>query len=189
MKYCTECAAPLELKVPADDDRERYVCSECGIIQYQNPRGIVGCLPCFGEQVLLCKRAIQPRYGLWTLPAGFMENGETTRQGAARETWEEARARVSSLELYRVFDVPYINQVYVFYRCRLDDGAYGVGPESLESNLFFESEIPWDEIAFPVVRKTLESYFRDRQSASYPIEVNDVIRKQRPPGFAPSASG
>ena len=131
MKYCSVCSGAIELRIPSDDDRERFVCTVCEHIHYINPRIIVGCLPVFEDKVLLCKRAIEPRYGLWTLPAGFMENGETTAEGAARETWEEARARVDDLELYRVFDVPYISQVYMFYLCRLIDGDFGVGRRAL----------------------------------------------------------
>ena len=104
----------------------RHICTVCGFIHYLNPKIVTGCLVTHADRILLCKRAIQPRKGQWTLPAGFMENGETTPEGAARETWEEARARVSRLELYRVFDVPYISQVYMFYRCHLNDGDYGV---------------------------------------------------------------
>lgn len=184
MKYCSECGNAVEQRVPAGDDRERAVCTDCGHIHYVNPRVIVGCLPVFGESVLLCKRAIEPRYGYWTLPAGFMENGETTAQGAARETWEEALGKVSDMHLYRVFDVPYISQVYMFYRCTLDDGNYGVGPESLETALYLESEVPWDEIAFPVVRQTLKSFFDDRRRDSFPLEVEEIVYRPRPQATA-----
>lgn len=180
MKFCSECAGSITFRIPEDDDRDRYVCDDCGVIHYINPRVIVGCLPVYEDKVLLCKRAIEPRYGYWTLPAGFMENGETTEEGAARETWEEARARVSNQHLYRVFDVPYISQVYMFYRCTLDEGLFGVGPESLETALYSEQEIPWDEIAFPVVRETLEAFFDDRRRDDYPIAVKP-IRFRRPP--------
>lgn len=179
MKFCSACGASVELRIPDGDDRQRFVCVSCELIHYSNPRVIVGCLPAFGDQVLLCKRAIEPRYGLWTLPAGFMENGETTAAGAARETWEEARARVSNLELYRVFDLPYINQVYMFYRCDLDGGEYGVGPESLETGLYREDEIPWSDIAFAVVHDTLRSYFQDRRDGRFPIAV-EQIHSRRP---------
>lgn len=123
MKFCTGCGSAVALKIPQGDDRERFVCTSCESIHYVNPRVIVGCLPVHEDKVLLCKRAIEPRYGYWTLPAGFMENGETTPQGAARETWEEARGKVNNLELYRIFDVPYISQVYMFYRCELKRGV------------------------------------------------------------------
>ena len=180
MKFCTECGTRVEMRIPDGDDRERAVCPACGHIHYVNPRVIVGCLPVYEDKVLLCKRAIEPRYGYWTLPAGFMENGETTAEGAARETWEEARGKVTDLELYRVFDVPYISQVYMFYRCNLVDGEFGVGPESLESDLYTEDQIPWDEIAFPVVKQSLKAYFDDRRRGEYPIEVAP-IRWRRPP--------
>jgi ADP-ribose pyrophosphatase YjhB (NUDIX family) len=174
MKFCTSCGNSVSLRIPEGDDRERFICTSCELIHYTNPRVIVGCVPHYPGRVLLCKRAIEPRLGYWTLPAGFMENGETTLQGAARETWEEARARVSNLELYRVFDVPYISQVYMFYRCDLDDGEFGVGPESLESDLYTEADIPWDEIAFPVVRETLKEFFEDVRQANYPVRVSSI---------------
>tara|TARA_R110002110_G_C13469795_1_gene720098 strand:+ start:5492 stop:6037 length:546 start_codon:yes stop_codon:yes gene_type:complete len=180
MKFCTSCGDSVVLQIPEGDDRERFVCTSCELIHYTNPRVIVGCLPVYEGKVLLCKRAIEPRMNYWTLPAGFMENGETTPQGAARETWEEARAKVSNLELYRVFDVPYISQVYMFYRCDIDDGAYGVGPESLESGLYTEAEIPWDEIAFPVVVEALKEYFADAQKGHFPVRVSAIERRRRP---------
>jgi ADP-ribose pyrophosphatase YjhB (NUDIX family) len=179
MKFCTSCGNSVTLRVPAGDDRERFVCSSCEFIHYVNPRIIVGCVAVYDSRVLLCKRAIEPRKNYWTLPAGFMENGETTPEGAARETWEEARARVSELELYRVYDVPSISQVYMFYRCDLDRGEFGVGPESLESGLYTEADIPWDEIAFPVVRETLKAYFDDARQGSFPVRVSAVERRER----------
>ncbi len=179
MKFCTSCGGSIILKIPVDDDRERYVCSSCELVHYINPRIIVGCLPVYEDKVLMCKRAIEPRKNYWTLPAGFMENGETTVDGAARETWEEARARVTDMELYRIFDIPYISQVYMFYRCNLVDGEFGVGPESLESALYTEDEIPWDEIAFPVVYKALKEYFSDRGTQQFPVRVSALERKFR----------
>lgn len=176
MKYCSQCGIDILLKIPAGDDRERFVCESCDLVFYNNPRMIVGCLPEYGDKVLLCKRAIEPRAGYWTLPAGFMENGETTVQGAARETWEEARAKVSGQELYRLFDIPNINQVYMFYRCALVDGEYGVGPESSEVGLFSEDEIPWDDIAFPVMYHTLKEFFSDRREGHYPVRVSSIQR-------------
>lgn len=179
MKFCTSCGNSVALKIPQGDDRERFVCTSCDSIHYVNPRVIVGCVPVYEGKVLLCKRAIEPRYGYWTLPAGFMENGETTPEGAARETWEEARARVSQLELYRIFDVPYISQVYMFYRCELDQGEFGVGPESLESALYAEDEIPWDEVAFPPVKETLRDYFQDRREGQFPVRVSAIEYRHR----------
>jgi ADP-ribose pyrophosphatase YjhB (NUDIX family) len=179
MKFCSSCGSTVVLQIPDGDDRKRFVCSHCEIIHYSNPRVIVGCVPYYEGKVLLCKRAIEPRKNYWTLPAGFMENGETTPQGAARETWEEAKARVSKLELYRVFDVPSINQVYMFYRCDLDKGEFGVGPESLETDLYLEQDIPWDEIAFPAVHQTLKSFFHDMKNNHFPVQVSSIEYKPR----------
>ena len=176
MKYCSNCGVAVIHRIPEGDDRLRYVCDSCDIIHYDNPRVIVGCVPVYEGRILLCKRAIEPRAGWWTLPAGFMENGETSVQGAARETWEEACARVSEQQLYRLFDVPGINQLYMFYRGVIVDGSYGVGPESSEVALFDEAEIPWNGIAFPVVFHTLKEYLSDRKNNSYPVRVSSISR-------------
>jgi ADP-ribose pyrophosphatase YjhB (NUDIX family) len=176
VKFCSNCGIQVSLRIPEGDDRERFVCATCDIIFYTNPRMIVGCLPEHEGKILMCKRAIEPRANYWTLPAGFMENGETTVQGAARETWEEAHARVYDQQLYRLFDIPNINQVYMFYRCAIEDGAFGVGPESTEVELFDESEIPWGEIAFPVIHHTLKEYFSDRVSGHFPVRVSSIVR-------------
>lgn len=176
MKFCSHCGVAVVQLIPEGDDRLRFVCESCNTIHYDNPRVIVGCVPEHEGKILLCKRAIAPREGWWTLPAGFMENGETTVQGAARETWEEARARVSDQQLYRLFDVPNINQVYMFYRAVVVDGEYGVGPESTEVALFTEAEIPWREIAFPVVHHALKEYFSDRKNDHFPVRVSSINR-------------
>ncbi|MFT5482697.1 MAG: ADP-ribose pyrophosphatase YjhB (NUDIX family) [Halieaceae bacterium] len=176
MKFCSDCGAGVSLRIPDDDDRHRYICDDCDTIHYQNPRVIVGCLPVYEGKILLCKRAIQPRHGYWTLPAGFMENGESTLEGAARETWEEARAKVHDQQLYRIFDMPQINQVYMFYRCELSNGEYGVGPESTEVELFSEDAIPWRELAFLPVIDTLKEYFEDRKVSNYPVRVSKLVR-------------
>ena len=169
MKFCSVCGGPVTLQIPEDDDRERHVCQNCGAIHYVNPKVIVGCLPTVGDQILLCKRAIEPRYGKWTLPAGFMENGETSAAGAARETWEEAAAKAINLDLYRIFDVPHISQVYMFYRCGVEGGRYGVGPESLETELVSPEDIRWDELAFPVVRELLKEFIEDSRRGEFPV--------------------
>ena len=162
MKYCTQCGGDLEWKVPAGDNMHRYVCTNCGFIHYQNPRIIVGCLPVWEEhRILLCKRAIEPRHGLWTLPSGFMENGETAEQGSMRETREEANASVTIQSLHTVFSIPHINQVYLLFRAELDNLDFYPGPESLEVRLFKQDEIPWDEIAFNSVRFSLQRFFED----------------------------
>ncbi|WP_439861194.1 NUDIX hydrolase [Pseudomonas sp. MBLB4136] len=169
MKFCSHCGNPVSQRVPAGDNRPRYVCEHCHTIHYQNPRIVAGCLPIWGEQVLLCRRAIEPRRGYWTLPAGFMENGETLEQAAARETQEEACARVRDLSLYTLFDLPHINQVYLFFRAELVDLDFAVGEESLEVQLFHEGDIPWSELAFPTVGRTLECFFADRREHVYPV--------------------
>lgn len=179
MKFCSSCGNTVILQIPAGDDRERFVCSSCEIIHYSNPRVIVGCVPVYEGKVLLCKRAIEPRKHYWTLPAGFMENGETSVEGAARETWEEARARVSNIDLYRVFDVPYISQIYMFYRCDLNDGVHGVGPESLATDLYAEKDVPWDKIAFPVVTQTLKEFFSDAATGQFPVRVSAIEHGRR----------
>ena len=180
MKYCSHCGSDqLEWRVPAGDTLPRHVCANCGTIHYQNPKVVVGCLPEWDGQVLLCKRAIEPRYGLWTLPAGFLENAETVTAGAARETLEEAHARVDALDLYTMISLPHINQVYVMFRARLVDLAFGPGEESLEVRLFDESEIPWETLAFRTIARTLRTYFLDRKLGSFPVRVSAIAR--RPP--------
>ena len=176
MKFCSACGHAVTLRIPENDDRERHVCDGCDAIHYHNPKVIVGCLPLWADKVLLCKRAIEPRYDFWTLPAGFMENAETTLEGACRETWEEARAKVERPTLYTIFDLPDINQVYMFYRGDLIGPEFGSGPESLEVALFDEAEIPWDHLAFPVVTETLHHYFEDRRSGVYPVHSRELRR-------------
>jgi len=176
MKFCQHCAAPVIHKVPPGDDKLRYCCIDCDVVFYENPKNIVGTLPVFKDKVLLCRRAIEPRYGLWTLPAGFLENGETTLQGAVRETLEEAGARIRAedCELYTLFNLPYINQVYFFFLTTLRTPDFHAGTESLEVALFAEDEIPWDALAFQVVKVTLEQYFADRRSAQFPVRMFDM---------------
>ena len=179
MQYCSACGARVTYRIPEGDDRERAICDACAIVHYVNPRIIVGCLPEHEGRLLLCLRAIEPRRNFWTLPAGFMENGETTQQGAARETWEEAEARVENMALYRIYDVPYINQVYMFYRCSVIDGVHRAGPESLETRLFAADDIPWDNLAFPSVFRALSSYLHDREADNaFPAQVETILRRR-----------
>ncbi|MBA53627.1 MAG: NUDIX hydrolase [Pseudomonadales bacterium] len=181
MKYCSECGSEVSFKVPEGDNRERHVCDGCGVIHYINPRIIAGTLPTYEGKVLLCRRAIEPRKGYWTLPAGFMENGETSAEAAARETIEEAEARVNIHGLYTVFNLPHISQVYLFYRADVIDGQYGVGVESLESQLFDEQDIPWNELAFPTIHRTLQHYFEDRKTDQFPVRTEDLRPPYRKP--------
>ena len=176
MKYCHSCASPLVVRIPEGDEKPRHCCDNCNSIFYQNPKNVVGTLPAYGDQVLLCKRAIKPRIGKWTLPAGFLENGESSLDGAIRETKEEAGAVVTVKEnnLYTLFSLPSINQVYMFFRVELANLEFSAGIESEEVALFSENQIPWSEIAFPVVKTTLEKYFQDRESNKFPVRMFDV---------------
>lgn len=182
MKYCSACGHDVSHRIPEGDNRLRFVCENCSTIHYQNPRVIAGCLVTYGDEVLLCRRAIEPRSGYWTLPAGFLENGETVEAGAARETWEEANARVDIVGLYTVFSLPHISQIYLFYRGELVDGSYAPGVESQQVELFNKASIPWDNLAFPVVQQTLEHYFDDRARNEYPVHTSDIIfSRDKPP--------
>jgi ADP-ribose pyrophosphatase YjhB (NUDIX family) len=188
MKFCSQCgAAEPELRIPDGDTLPRYVCRSCGTIHYQNPKVVVGCLPVWDEKVLLCKRAIEPRLGLWTLPAGFLENGETILAGAERETAEEARARVDVGPLYTIISLPHINQLYVMFRARLLDLDFSAGHESLEVRLFDEDEVPWSELAFRTITRTLRNYFLDRKLGAFPTRVSAIERRVPKPDLSGAA--
>ena len=174
MNFCSECASPVAHRVPDGDNRPRHVCDACGAIHYLNPKIVAGCLPVWEDRVLMCRRAIQPRHGLWTLPAGFMEMGETTQAAAARETMEEATARVEVQDLYCYLNIPRISQVYVLFLARMLEPDFAAGTESLEVDLFKESEIPWDEIAFKVVHLTLERYLKERANQTFTLSVETI---------------
>lgn len=187
MKYCSECASPVTLRIPPDDTRERFVCMSCGTIHYQNPKMVVGSIPVWeqdGElRILLCKRAIEPRHGYWTLPAGFMENNETTSDAAKRETEEEAGANIELQELFSIINVPHVHQVHLFYRARLLDLNYQAGVESLDVQLFSESDIPWADLAFPTTAETLKFFFDDvrkiSQGGEFTLHEHDIYRPMR----------
>jgi ADP-ribose pyrophosphatase YjhB (NUDIX family) len=174
IKHCRACGAPAQYTVPADDNRERATCTACGTIHYENPLNVVGTVPVWGDQVLLCRRNIEPRYGLWTLPAGFLEIGETTAEGALRETDEEAGARIRLEGLFTVLNVVKVAQVHLFYRATLVDTDFAPGPETIEARLFSEAEIPWDELAFRTVRETLRRYFDDRRRGQFDVHCADI---------------
>jgi ADP-ribose pyrophosphatase YjhB (NUDIX family) len=176
MNYCSHCGEAVTVRVPAGDNLPRHVCDACGAVHYQNPKIVVGCIPEWDDRILLCKRAIEPRLGLWTLPAGFMENGETVQQGAARETLEEARAEVSVGALYALFNLPHINQVYMLFRAQLQNLDFGPGAESLEVELMREEQIPWDDIAFPVISESLRLYYRDRSAGRFRLRSGAIER-------------
>lgn len=180
MNFCSNCGSPLEYRVPEGDNMPRFVCAACHTVHYQNPKVVVGCVCEWDGRILLCRRAIEPRYGYWTLPAGFMENSETTAEAAARETLEEANARVRILEPLALVNVARINQVHLMYRAKLLDTGYSAGAESLDVALVTEAEVPWDEIAFPSVRFTLEHYFADRRAGRpFVLHTTDIDRPLR----------
>ncbi len=164
----------MTLRIPAEDSRPRHVCTQCDTIHYENPKLVIGAIPVWEDKVLLCKRAIEPRHGLWTLPGGFMENGESTGQAAIRETLEEAHARVELDELYSMYSLPYINQVHLFFRARLLDLDFAPGIESLEVRLFSEADIPWQELAFRPVRFSLEHFFNERKQGKFSLHVDEL---------------
>ena len=174
IKHCRACGGEVRYTVPADDNRDRAVCGVCGTIHYENPINVVGTVPAWGERVLLCRRNIEPRYGLWTLPAGFLELGESTAQGAERETVEEAGARIELQGLFTVLNVVRVGQVHLYYRARLLDTDFAPGPETIEAKLFEEAEIPWDELAFRTVRETLKHYFADRRLGQFGVHSADI---------------
>lgn len=178
MKYCSNCSASVELAIPEGDSLPRYVCTACNTIHYQNPKIVVGCIPEWEDKVLICKRAIEPRRGWWTLPAGFMENNETLAQAAARETLEEANARVEIGNLFTVYSLPHISQVYFLFRARLLDLDFKPGIESLEVKLVSELEIPWDEMAFRVIHDPLKRYFEERKQGELGFHMG-IIDKPR----------
>lgn len=179
MNYCSHCGHKIERRIPENDNRERYVCPACQSIHYQNPRMVVGTVVEHEGCILLCKRAIEPRKGYWTLPAGFLENGESMSEGAARETLEEAGAEVGTLTLFSLIDVPYIHQIHAFYRAQFQSLSYAAGPESLEVALLSPAAIPWDEIAFPTVGYTLNWYLQDSARQRFTLHSHSI--NTRPP--------
>ena len=174
MNYCAACGKPVSKKIPAGDNLPRYVCENCQAIHYHNPKIVAGCIPEWEDQILLCRRAIEPRAGLWTYPAGFMEIGEGTEQAARRETLEEAQAEVAITRLHSVLSLPHIGQVYMTFVGRLMQKEFGAGLESLDVRLFSLSKIPWDEIAFPVVKVALQHYVEDQTRGELRLHVADI---------------
>ena len=175
IRHCKACGAAVQYRLPDDGDtRERAVCPSCHVVHYENPLNVVGTIPIWNDQVLLCKRNIEPRLGKWTLPAGFMELGETVMQGAARETQEEAGAQFQMLELFSIMNVVRVGQVHFFFRAQLTSPDFDPGHETQEARLFAEQDIPWDDIAFRTVRETLRCYFADRARGHYSLHQIDI---------------
>jgi ADP-ribose pyrophosphatase YjhB (NUDIX family) len=175
IKHCKNCGVAVVYRLPDDGDtKQRAVCPSCTTVHYENPLNVVGTVPYWGDKVLLCKRNIEPRWGMWTLPAGFMELGETTAQGAARETMEEAGAHIEMEGLFTIINVARVGQVHMFYRAKLLSDQFDPGVETIEARLYAEHEIPWEELAFKTVRETLERFFADRKTGRYLIHDLDI---------------
>ena len=174
MKFCSQCGKPVAQRVPDGDNLPRHICDHCETIHYHNPKIVTGCLPVWEDKILLCKRAIEPRYGLWTLPAGFMENDETLEQAAERESREEANANLEIDDLYTVISLPHVNQVYMMFRAQLKDLNFAPGIESLDVALFEEQQIPWDKLAFGTIQMTLKLFFEDRQRGHFPVHTRTI---------------
>ena len=178
MRFCSHCgSSKIVYKTPKGDNRPRHSCESCGAVFYENPKIVAGCIPVWKDSVLMCKRAIEPRYGLWTLPAGFMENGESTLQAAERETSEEACAKVKDSKLFALFNLPQINQVYMMFVSELVALDFSPGEETLECCLYEKQDIPWDSIAFPTITYSLKFFFEDRKSGVFKLHCGDVFRE------------
>ena len=175
MKFCSTCGATVSYRTPPGDHLPRHVCDRCGEIHYLNPKVVVGALPVWEDRVLLCRRAIEPRHGLWTLPAGFMENGETTAEAAVRETLEEANARVELLDMYTLVNLAHISQIHIIYRARLLDLDFFPGEETLEMALYKEEDIPWHDIAFRSIGLSLRHFFADRRKGEFGFHTEDLL--------------
>jgi ADP-ribose pyrophosphatase YjhB (NUDIX family) len=179
MKFCAECGHSVTIKVPDGDHAPRHVCVACGTVHYRNPKVIVGCIPEWEDKVLMCRRSIQPRHGYWTFPAGFLELHETSAQGAAREALEESQATVDIGELFTVIDCPDVGQVYMIYRAKLREPKFGPTPESSEVVLMTEAEIPWDEIAFRTIWRSLKHFYEDRAAGvTGKVHVFDLVHRK-----------
>ena len=178
MKYCSQCGSKTERKIPEGDNRERDCCTSCGLIHYTNPNIIVGTIPIKDNSILLCKRAIEPRYGKWTLPGGFLENCETVSHGAFRETLEETNTEVEMGELYSIFNVPQINQVYMLYLARVVKDDFSSTSESLEVEFYNEENMPWEELAFPFVPIAIKNFFADLKKGEFPLTTHTIERKK-----------
>ncbi len=179
LNFCSNCGSPVVSKIPEGDHLPRFVCTSCGVIHYKNPLLVLGCVPEWEDKILLCRRAIEPRLGFWTVPAGFMENGETLQQAAARECYEEALARVDVGSLLAVVSVTHAAQVHVMFRARLAKPEFAPGPESLEVRLYTESEIPWADLAFASGEFTLRKYYEDRAAGREDHHFTELTRPMK----------
>lgn len=175
MNYCSNCGGKVSHQVPEGDDRLRCVCGNCHSVFYHNPKMVAGAIPIWEGKILLCRRAIEPALGKWTLPAGYLENGETLIECAIRETEEEAGARIVGLEPYIVVNLPHINQIYFMFRADLAAAKYSAGSESLEVKLVLPADIPWSDLAFASIREVLKVYCHDLNSKEFPFQMIDIV--------------
>ena len=166
----------MEFKIPQGDNRLRYTCTKCKAVFYENPKIVAGCIAQWEERILMCRRAIEPRLGTWTLPAGFMENSETVQEAALRETFEEATAKVENLKLYAMYNLPHINQVYMMFKGDVVAGKANPGLESLETEFMYEKDIPWEDLSFPIIDETLKLYFLDRKQGEFCLHTGEIRR-------------
>lgn len=173
MKFCSGCGHTVILKKIPDDTHPRFFCENCKTIHYQNPNVVVGCLPIWQDQVMLCRRAIEPRRNYWNLPGGYLENGETVEEGAIREVWEEAGIKVKVISLHAVFSIPKINQIYMHFLAEMPNLIYAAGVESMEVKMFEEADVPWKEIAFSSSTFSLEKYFLDRKNGERQVHLGN----------------
>ena len=180
MNFCSNCGSPVESKIPSGDHLPRFVCISCNMVHYKNPLLVLGCVPEWQDKILLCRRAIEPRLGFWTVPAGFMENGETMQQAAARECQEEAMATVEVGSLLAVVNVTRAHQVHVMFRAKLLEPKFAPGPESLEVGLYDESQIPWPELAFASGEYALRQYFADRSLGREEHHFTELKSRSKP---------
>jgi len=179
IKFCSCCGGTMEQGIPDGDDHMRAICTKCGFIHYLNPKVVVGCIPQWRDQILMCKRNIEPGKGKWTLPAGYLENSETMEAGAARETLEETQAMVNITGPCRLFNIPHVNQIYMIFRAEMLSDKFGPTSESTHVQLFRKEEIPWDDIAFSVIHKTLEDFFSDKSQAPHSFQIKTILNTQK----------
>lgn len=178
MRFCSQCGHSVNMAIPAGDNRMRAMCPSCGNIDYDNPNLITGTIPLYEGKVLLCRRNIEPRLGFWTLPAGFMENQETTSEGALRETLEESGSTAKCLQLFSMISIPHISQVHLFYLAELEKDDFHPTEESSEVALFDLEDIPWDELAFSSVSKTLNFFVQDHKAGHYGFHEDVIVVDQ-----------
>lgn len=178
VKFCSQCGNPTQKTIPEHDHLLRDICSICGYIHYDNPKIVAGALVTQEQKILLCRRAIEPSYGYWTIPAGYLELGESIQQGAIRECWEEAEAKIEIEQLYCIYNILHVGHIYMLFKAKLCDGCFGIGTESLDSHLFELDKIPWDKLAFPSIERTLQLYIDEQEYGHFSLHIEDFDLKR-----------